>query len=139
MQALIKAGRDFGWLLALVAVALTLVIVWATRPPVLTEDVTRLTLPAFPIDLQKPSDIACNAKKVEKGLSIGGGGSYWTYTAQHTNPNGSSAFLRWTDGPGLDKTLAIQINGGPTANPDADKATRDCLKRRAVKAAGSLE
>src|SRR3990167_3333386 len=107
------AASGFGWLLALV-VGLGALFAGDVAVPVVNGDGPRLILPAFPIDLQKPADIACNAEKVEKSLSIGGGGSYWTYTAEHRNPDGGSAFLRWTDAPGLDKTLAIHINGGPT-------------------------
>ena len=142
-MSLRAAGSEGGWWLALAAgavfLAVGLAVVWATKPAPIAVSRPQLVLPAFPVDLQDAADIACRAEKVLKNKSISAGGGYWTYTAEHTNPDGGSVFLRWTDVPGLDAKLAVQINGGATAVLDIGMKTAACLRQRAVKTAGSLE
>lgn len=104
----------------------------------------RIVAPAEPLELQ-PVDICRGAKagevKKEPAPNVNG----TSYVAVLVNPEGTrSWFIRWTDSPDplVSQRIVIEakqpdpLNPGQTvkleALPEADQATIDCLKRRAV-------
>ena len=121
---------NYNWLGIVIGMLLAGAVLYLGVPqqvglPAPSED-KRLNLPAAAIDIE-PSDIACRATRVEKLLNPIA--QAWTYRAW-SEQDGATVFLMWTDAPGVNDLVFVEMNG-ESARPQIDAKTAACLKSRA--------
>jgi len=83
-------------------------------------------------------NIACNGSKPEK-MRYGMSGTVFSYTNQVLDAKtGATAYIRWTDAPGLSDVVVVEIND-QKARPKPNDATINCLKDKAKLVGGPIQ